>query len=155
MNETEKTQAVDRQEHIAFRVGEQEFCVEITSTREIRGWSQATRIPHSPDYIIGVINLRGSVLPIMDLSARLSMGFSDPSERHVIIVVKVDEQVMGLLVDSVSDILDVGPDDVRAVPERGLSTEKEMFSRVIVFEDRIISEISLEAIMPEVELKAA
>jgi purine-binding chemotaxis protein CheW len=102
-----------------------------------------------------VINLRGTILPIMDLSARLSMGFSDPSERHVIIVVKVDEQVMGLLVDSVSDILDVGPDDVRAVPERGLSTEKEMFSRVIVFEDRIISEISLEAIMPEVELKAA
>jgi len=143
------------EEFIAFRVGEQEFCVEITSTREIRGWSQATRLPHSPEYIVGVINLRGTILPIMDLSARLGMGSSTPSERHVIIVVQVYDKTIGLLVDSVSDILDVGPDHLRPVPEVNPSMSSEMFRRVIVIDKRIICEICLEAIMPELEMQAA
>ena len=143
------------EEFIAFRVGEQEFCVEITSTREIRGWSQATKLPYSPDYIIGVINLRGTILPIMDLSARLGMGLSKPCERHVIIVVQVHDKTLGLLVDSVSDILDVGPDHLRPVPDVNPSMSSEMFRRVIVIEKRIICEICLETITPESELQAA
>lgn len=155
MQDESTKSGVGGEEFIAFRVGEQEFCVEITSTREIRGWSHATRLPHSPDYIIGVINLRGIILPIMDLSARLGMGSSKPSERHVIIVVKVHDKTIGLLVDSVSDILDVGPDHLRAVPEVNPSMQNEMFRRVIVMDDRIICEIALEAITPELELQAA
>lgn len=153
-DENEQTN-ISGEEFIAFRVGEQEFCVEITSTREIRGWSQATRLPHSPDYIVGVINLRGTILPIMDLSARLGMGSSKPSERHVIIVVQVRDKTIGLLVDSVSDILDVGPDHLRPVPEVSEEMSTEMFNRVIVMDKRIICEICLEAIMPEQEMQAA
>ncbi|MAZ19029.1 chemotaxis protein CheW [Oricola sp.] len=155
MHDDLEQQNVGGEEFIAFRVGDQEFCVEITSTREIRGWSQATKLPHSPDYIIGVINLRGTILPIMDLSARLGMGLSQPSERHVIIVVHLRDKTLGLLVDSVSDILDVGPDHLRPVPEVNPSMSSEMFNRVIVIEKRIICEISLEAITPEMELQAA
>lgn len=155
MHDEHEQTNVAGEEFIAFRVGEQEFCVEITSTREIRGWSQATRLPHSPDYIVGVINLRGTILPIMDLSARLGMGSSKPSERHVIIVVHVRDKTIGLLVDSVSDILDVGPDHLRPVPEVNEDTSNEMFSRVIVMDKRIICEICLEAIMPEEEMQAA
>ena len=153
-DENEQT-TVGGEEFIAFRVGEQEFCVEITSTREIRGWSQATRLPHSPEYIVGVINLRGTILPIMDLSARLGMGSSTPSERHVIIVVQVGDKTVGLLVDSVSDILDVGPDHLRPVPEVSPSMASEMFRRVIVMDKRIICEICLDAITPDMELQAA
>ena len=155
MHDDLEQQNVGGEEFIAFRVGDQEFCVEITSTREIRGWSQATKLQHSPDYIIGVINLRGTILPIMDLSARLGMGLSQPSERHVIIVVHLRDKTLGLLVDSVSDILDVGPDHLRPVPEVNPSMSSEMFNRVIVIEKRIICEISLEAITPEMELQAA
>ena len=155
MHDDLEMQKVGGEEFIAFRVGDQEFCVEITSTREIRGWSQATKLPHSPDYIIGVINLRGTILPIMDLSARLGMGLSEPCERHVIIVVHVRDKTVGLLVDSVSDILDVGPDHLRPVPEVNPSMSSEMFHRVIVMDKRIICEISLEAITPEMELQAA
>lgn len=155
MHDDLEQQTVGGEEFIAFRVGDQEFCVEITSTREIRGWSTATKLPHSPDYIIGVINLRGTILPIMDLSARLGMGLSEPSERHVIIVVHLRDKTLGLLVDSVSDILDVGPDHLRPVPEVNPSMSSEMFNRVIVIDKRIICEISLEAITPEMELQAA
>jgi len=155
MHDENELTNVAGEEFIAFRVGEQEFCVEITKTREIRGWSQATRLPHSPDYIVGVINLRGTILPIMDLSARLGMGSSSPSERHVIIVVQVRDKTIGLLVDSVSDILDVGPDHLRPVPEVSEDMSTEMFNRVIVIDKRIICEICLEAIMPEEEMQAA
>ncbi|QKV19609.1 chemotaxis protein CheW [Oricola thermophila] len=155
MHDENEQAVVGGEEFIAFRVGEQEFCVEITSTREIRGWSQATRLPHSPDYIVGVINLRGTILPIMDLSARLGMGMSAPSERHVIIVVQVRDKTIGLLVDSVSDILDVGPDHLRPVPEVSSDMSTEMFNRVIVLDKRIICEICLESIMPEQEMQAA
>ena len=156
MHDDLEMQKVGGEEFIAFRVGDQEFCVEITSTREIRGWSQATKLPHSPDYIIGVINLRGTILPIMDLSARLGMGSSTPCERHVIIVVQVHDKTLGLLVDSVSDILDVGPDHLRPVPEVNPSMSNDMFRRVIVMDNRIICEIGLDAIAPELEeLQAA
>ena len=66
-------------ELIAFRIGGQEFCVNIMSVREIRGWTPATPLPHSPHYVMGVINLRGAVLPIMDLSLRLGMKPAEPT----------------------------------------------------------------------------
>lgn len=136
------------EEYITFRIRDQEFCVEITSTREIRGWSNATRLPHSPEYLVGVINLRGTILPIIDLSARLGLEPSEPSERHVIIVVQVEEKIFGLLVDAVSDILDVGPDQIRQVPEMNSSQAKEFFKRVIVIEERIICEVALDLMVP-------
>ena len=86
-------------ELIAFRIGDQEFCVDIMSVREIRGWTPATPMPHSPSYMLGVINLRGVVLPIIDLSARLGMGMTQPSVRHVIIVAQMGEKILGLLVE--------------------------------------------------------
>jgi chemotaxis signal transduction protein len=72
-------------ELIAFRLGGQEFCVDIMSVRDIRGWTQTTPLPHSPEYVKGVINLRGSVLPVIDLAARLGFKATEPTARHVII----------------------------------------------------------------------
>ena len=92
-------------ELIAFRIGNQEFCVSIMSVREIRGWTPATKMPHSPAYMMGVLNLRGAVLPIVDLAARLGMRPAEPTPRHVIIVAQVGRKIVGLLVDAVSDIL--------------------------------------------------
>src|SRR5690554_684133 len=94
-----------RRELIAFRIGEQEFCVDIMAVREIRGWTPATPLPRTPDYMKGVINLRGAVLPIIDLSGRFGLGDTEPSARHVIMVVQIDGRMVGLLVDAVSDIL--------------------------------------------------
>ena len=92
----------DRNELIAFRIEDQEYSVDIMSVREIRGWTAATPLPQSPDYVRGVINLRGTVLPIVDLSARLGLGTVEPTPRHVIIVVHIGKRIVGLLVDAVS-----------------------------------------------------
>ena len=95
-------------EFIAFRVGTQEFCVDMMSVREIRGGTPATALPHAPPYLRGVINLRGSVLPIVDLAQHLSLPGTGPTQRHVIIIVQVENQLIGLLVDAVSEILSPG-----------------------------------------------
>lgn len=145
----------DSVEFIVFRVGEQEFCIDITSTREIRGWTQSTEVPHSPDYMMGVINLRGTILPIVNLAKRLGLPSNAPGERDVIIVVQVEDRNFGLLVDSVSDILDVNEADMRQIPELDTNMADDFFNRVIVFDERIICEVQPEKLMPEEKELAA
>ena len=112
------TEAKDLQrELIAFRIGSQEFCVDIMSVREIRGWTPATPLPRSPGYMKGVINLRGTVLPIIDLGARFGLTTSEPTARHVIMVAHIGGRMVGLLVDAVSDILQMSEASVQPTPD--------------------------------------
>lgn len=143
------------QEFIVFKTGPQEFCVDIRSTKELRGWTPSTRLPHSSDYVIGVINLRGTILPIVDLAKRMGLKSGGPSERHVIIVVQLEDKLFGLLVDSVSDILKVTTSDLRPVPEGNSDEAGEMFRQVIVLENRIVCEIQLDWVLPEIGSIAA
>ncbi|NKJ76560.1 chemotaxis protein CheW [Rhizobium leguminosarum bv. viciae] len=141
-------------ELIAFRIGDQEFCVNIMSVREIRGWTPATAMPHSPTYL-GVINLRGAVLPIIDLAARLGMKPADPTARHVIIVAQVRRKVVGLLVDAVSDILTVTDETIQPTPEISSELERQFARGVLAIEKRMICLIELESLFPETESEAA
>jgi purine-binding chemotaxis protein CheW len=144
-----------RVELIAFCIGEQEFCVDIMSVREIRGWSPATPLPQTPGYIRGVINLRGAVLPIMDLAERLGLPATEASVRSVIIVVKVGERMVGLLVDAVSDILSITQDLIQPTPDVACDRVKAFVRGLISVEGRMISEIALERLLPEMEALAA
>ncbi|WP_419909609.1 chemotaxis protein CheW [Hoeflea sp.] len=155
MHQTSKNLAEGARELIAFRIEEQEFCVDIMSVREIRGWTPATALPHSPGYVLGVINLRGAVLPIVDLSSRLGMNASDPSARHVIIVAQVHQKVVGLLVDAVSDILTVTDDNIQPTPEVSSELDRSFAKGVLAIEGRMICLIELESIFPEGESEAA
>ncbi len=136
-------------ELIAFRIGDQEFCVNIMSVREIRGWTLATPMPHSPPYVMGVINLRGAVLPIIDMSARLGMKPAEPTARHVIIVAQVKSKVVGLLVEAVSDILTITDDNIQPVPEISSDLEKLYARGILAIDTRMICLIELEALFPE------
>lgn len=142
-------------ELIAFRIGDQEFCVNIMSVREIRGWTPATPMPHAPSYVLGVINLRGAVLPIVDLSARLGMKPAEPTVRHVIIVAQVGPRVAGLLVDAVSDILTVTDENMQPTPDIASETEKAYARGILAIEGRMICLIELESLFPHTESQAA
>jgi purine-binding chemotaxis protein CheW len=147
--------AADRCELTAFRIGEQEFCLDIMAVREIRGWVSATPLPHSPDYVKGVMNLRGAVLPVVDLAARLGLGAVDPTPRHVIIVVKIGEQLVGLLVDAVCDILTVPQAAVQPAPEIACDSLRGFVRGVITVENRMITWIDLDRTLPALEAQAA
>jgi purine-binding chemotaxis protein CheW len=142
-------------ELISFRIGAQEFCVDIMAIREIRGWTQATALPQSPDFVRGVINLRGAVLPIVDLAARLGFDSSETTARHVIIVAQIGSQMVGLLVDAVSDILTVTDDLIQPTPDVASDTAKTFVRGLMAVEGRMISLISLDHLLPEQHLEAA
>jgi purine-binding chemotaxis protein CheW len=145
-----------RRELISFRIGDQEFCVDIMSVREIRGWTPATPLPRTPDFVRGVINLRGAVLPIIDLSARLGLGATEPEARHVIIVCRINNQMVGLLVDAVSDILTVTDDLIQPTPDVGCDQVRTFVKGIMAIDGRMISLISLDRILPaSLELEAA
>ncbi len=146
---------LNRRELISFRIGEQEFCVDIMAVREIRGWTPATPLPQSPPFICGVINLRGAVLPIMDLSARLGFATAVTSARSVIIVVKVGERMIGLLVDAVSDILMITDDMLQVAPDVACDRVRSFVRGLISIDNRMISLIALDRLLPEMEQIAA
>jgi purine-binding chemotaxis protein CheW len=142
-------------ELISFRVGGQDYCVDIMAVREIRGWSPATQLPQQPAYMRGVINLRGAVLPIMDLAGRLGLPMVEPTVRHVIIVVRAGDRTMGMMVDAVSDILAVTPEMTQETPDLACDDVKGFLEGIITLDGRMISEISLDRLLPGREQIAA
>lgn len=156
MTDTHLTNNSSESELVAFVVGNQEYCVDIMKVREIRGWTPATVLPDSPEYVQGVINLRGSVLPIVDLARRLDMPATDPSERHVIIISQIRDQVVGLLVDAVSDILTVSNDVIQQTPDVASEVAQSFVAGVLALDGgRMISLLSLDHILPNFQSEAA
>lgn len=155
MHEIAATPATTERELVVFRMGTQEFCVDIMSVREIRGWTPATPLPHSPKYIRGVINLRGAVLPIMDLASRFGLDMAEPTPRSVIIVVQVNRQLIGLLVDAVSDILTVSDAQMQPTPDIASEVAKSFVRGVHAFDGRMIGIVTLDSVVASEEKAAA
>jgi len=142
---------VDHRELVTFRIGEQDFSMDIMLVREIRGWSEATVLPYAPRYVLGVINLRGAVVPIIDLAARLGLPPTEPGPRHVIIIVVDGARLTGFLVSAVSDILSVGSGEVQSVPTLN-DMNASFLSGVITSKSRLLRILDVAAALPGQEL---
>lgn len=142
------SEATER-ELLSFRVGGQEYCVDIMSVREIRGWARPTPVPGSPHWVRGVINLRGTVLPIVDLARRLGIAAEDASDRNVIIVVQLGQQTVGLLVDAVSDILSIPETDMRPPPDIAAREGETFIKALTVVDERMLRVLELSALLPD------
>jgi len=143
-----------RSELLSVRIGAQEFAMDIRSIREIRGWIASTHLPHAPSYIKGMINLRGTVLVVIDLAERLGLPAQEPNAASVVVVVETGTKVAGLLVDAVCDIITVTDDMRQATPETGSDASREFIEGLIMMDNRIISIVSIPAIMPEAAVAA-
>lgn len=149
------TDTGDPTEFLSFRIGEDEYSVDIMSVREIRGWTQTTSLPHSPNFVRGVINLRGTVLPVIDLAMRLGLEETDPEDRNVIIVVDAGERVMGLRVDAVSDILSFTKDQLQPPPDVASSRTDSFVKALTILEERMVRMLDLSTVLPGIEEIAA
>lgn len=138
----------DEVELLSFRVGDNEYSVEIMSVREIRGWTRATSLPHSPPYVRGVINLRGAVLPVVDLAMRLGLAAEEPTERNVIIVVDIGGRTVGLRVDAVSDILSIPQSQLQPPPEMSADRGHSFVRALTIVEGRMIRILDLPQVVP-------
>ena len=145
----------DSIEIIAFRLHDQEFCVKTTTIREIRGWAPSTPIPHSPKEVVGVMNLRGTVIPIIDLSYKLGMPGTAANERSAIVVTEVKNMVIGMLVDRVSDILTIKGSEVQPAPEINTSFDRSYTDGIISRENGMICFLNLAKMFQDQEPIAA
>lgn len=132
---------------ITFQLGDQILGVDIMAIREIRAWSPATPLPNVPQYVRGVVNLRGIVLPVLDLRHRLGWGMTDPTARHVIIVVQIGEQLQGIIVDAVNDIATVHSENMQALPDVGDNAASAFLEGLATIDDRMIMVLALDRLV--------
>ena len=140
---------------ITFHLGSQSFGLDIMAIREIRAWSPTTRLPHVPHYVAGVVNLRGTVLPVIDLGARLGWEPTSPTDRHVIIVAQIEGQLRGLIVDSVSDIVTAQDEDIQPPPSTGNDTVVPYLEGLVALEDRMVMVLDLPGLTAGTEMSEA
>lgn len=134
-------------EFVTFSAGDQSFSIEITQVREIRRWSPVTALPHAPNEVLGVMNLRGSVIPIYDLAARFGLGQTPENPRNVIVVAMHGGQTVGLLVEAVSEILSVSRDQIQETPDIRSEMARQSITGVIPIETGMTRVIDLGAVL--------
>ena len=137
---TDPSAATDQ--YLTFMLGDEEFGVDILRVQEIKGWEQATAIPNTPDYIRGVMNLRGTVVPIVDLRRRFDLPSADYTATTVVIVLKVEGEhstrTMGFVVDAVSEVYNVAADGLQPAPDFGSRVNTAFIRGLAVIEEKMI-----------------
>lgn len=111
------------QQFLTFRLAGEEYGVGILTVREIKGWSPVTAIPHSPSWLLGVINLRGAVVPIVDLRIKFGFARADYDEFTVVIILEVGRRVAGIVVDGVSDVITLCATQIKPAPRMGANAD--------------------------------
>lgn len=150
-----ETEAASSLELLTFKLSDQEYSLDIMSVREIRGWTRTTPLPHAPKFMKGVINLRGTVLPVMDLAIRMGLEPREQNERNVIIVVSHASTMTGLLVDAVSDIIALSSNDLQSPPDTQSNQGSGVVSALTLIDERMIKVLNLDAIVNASESMAA
>jgi purine-binding chemotaxis protein CheW len=136
---------------LTFRAGGSAFALDILAVREIRTWAEPTPLPHAPGFMRGMVNLRGTVLPVIDLGQRLGHGATPDRDGNVVIVVHADGRLNGLLVEAVSDIVQPAAEDFRDAPERahpglGLATG------LVLLGEEIVQMLDLALVIPDLDV---
>jgi purine-binding chemotaxis protein CheW len=128
---------------ISFAIGNDQYGVDIMSVREIKGWSEITHLPRQPEYVRGVLNLRGAMVPIIDLRCRFGQGLTEATPIHVVIIVQVDSQLIGLLADRVLDIVSFDPAQVQPVPKTAQASRVGFLSGLVTVDGALLALIDL------------
>ena len=137
----------DLRQFVSFVIGEQHYCVDIMAVREIKAWTGTTALPNSPAHIRGVINLRGAIVPVIDLRKRFGQELTEPTPAHVVVIVAVGDVQNGLLVDGVSDIVTVNRKDIAPIPAMEGEDKNPYFQGLITGQEKLVAVISLDQLI--------
>lgn len=150
------TNTISIQQYVTFRLGDELFGFEVTRTREILNLAPITKVPQSPEYLLGVINLRGQVVPVIDMRLKLGLSASDETEETCIIVVEVhidgEMIVVGALADAVREVQDIRTDQVEPPPRLGTSLKTEFITGMGKFDEQFMILLNLDRIFNNEEL---
>jgi purine-binding chemotaxis protein CheW len=128
---------------ISFAIGDDQYGVDIMAVREIKGWSEITHLPRQPDYVRGVLNLRGVIVPIVDLRCRFGQGLTEATALHIVIIVQIASKPVGLLADRVLDIVSFEASQVQPVPRIANGSRINFLAGLITIEGAMIALIDL------------
>ena len=132
----------DAEQYLSFILGSEEYAVDILKVQEIRSWEPVTNIPNTPDYVLGIINLRGTVVPVIDLRRRFKLETANFNSTTVVIVVKVEHEaksrVVGLVADAVSEVYNVTEADIRSTPDVGSAISTEFIKGLATVQEKMI-----------------
>jgi purine-binding chemotaxis protein CheW len=139
-------------EFLTFALGSEEYGVDILKVKEIRGYDAVTRLPDAPDYIKGVINLRGTIVPVVDMRLKFRLERAEYTALTVMIVLNVADRVVGMVVDSVSDVVQLSAEQVRAVPEIGATIDRQFLTGIGTLDERMLILLDIERLMASTEM---
>jgi purine-binding chemotaxis protein CheW len=125
-------------QYLTVNLADEEYGIDILAVREIRGWTSVTRIPQAPGYVLGVLNLRGAIVPVLDLRLRFGLSREEYSGTTVTVIITVAGRLFGIVVDAVSDVLDVEQSNVRPVPDMGTAVDTEYLKGLTSIGERMV-----------------
>lgn len=141
---------------LTFALADEEYGVDILRVQEIKGWTPVTRVPNTPDYVRGVLNLRGTIVPIVDMRARFNLEEVEYTPVTVIIVLAVasgeERRVIGIVVDAVSDVLNVSADDIKPPPDFGAKVNIEFINGLATIDDHMVMLMDADKLVTSEEM---
>ncbi|MBE0489000.1 MAG: chemotaxis protein CheW [Halomonas sp.] len=139
-------------EFLVFSLGEEEYAVDILKVQEIRGYENVTRIANAPDFIKGVTNLRGVIVPIVDLRIKFHLDSVEYGGQTVVIVVNVADRIVGIVVDGVSDVMTLTPEQIKPAPEFGVTLSSDFLSGLGSLDDRMLVLVDIDKLLTSQEM---
>ncbi len=137
---------------LAFRLGREEYGVDLLKVQEIRGYENVTHIANAPEYMKGVVNLRGTIVPIIDMRIKMALGTPTYDEFTVVIILNIGRRVIGMVVDSVSDVITLSHDQVMPAPEMGSALSTDYLLGIGTIDERMLILVDIEALMASEEI---
>lgn len=140
-------------EYLIFTLGNEEYGIEILKVQEIRGYDRVTRIPNAPEFITGVTNLRGVIVPIVDLRVKFQLGAADINQDTVIIVLNLHERIVGIVVDGVSDVLALNDEQIRPAPDFSATLSTKYLLGLGLLNERMLILVDIEKLLNSEEMQ--
>lgn len=143
---------INANEFLAFTLGSEEYGIDILKVQEIRGYEAVTRIANAPEFLKGVINLRGIIVPIVDMRIKFNLGTPTYDQLTVVIILNIDGRVVGMVVDSVSDVMTLLPEQVRPAPEMGTTFSGDYLIGLGTLDERMLILVDIVKLMMSPEM---
>lgn len=144
--------ALAADEYLAFTLGKEEYGIQILKVQELRGYENPTRIANAPEFIKGVVNLRGIIVPIVDMRIKLNIGAPTYDQFTVVIILNIAGRVVGMVVDSVSDVITLSPGQVKPAPEMGTALNTDYLIGLGTIDERMLILVDIDKMMSSAEL---
>ena len=154
-NESGARSGATQTQFISFAISDDQYGVDIMAVREIKGWSDITHLPRQPEYVRGVLNLRGAIVPIVDLRCRFGQGLTETTPLHIVIIVQIGGRQVGLIGDRVLDIVSVDAAQIQSVPRTAQGATTDFLSGLVTHDNTMIALIDLPNLLTDAKEVAA